>query len=85
MQLQNYKEQSINNWPTRGRHILANFDEDSIVVYQAFNPFIAEYAVANQRYTFTRQYYQNNHVFSDLVAIDLVLRGCRGSRRILCG
>ena len=36
-------------WPTRGRHILAQYDEDSVVVYQAYCPEIAEYAVKNQK------------------------------------
>ena len=36
-------------WPTRGRHILAQFDDDSIVVYQAYCPEIAEYAVKHQK------------------------------------
>ncbi|XP_059149632.1 uncharacterized protein LOC131936593 [Physella acuta] len=36
-------------WPVIGRHILAHFDDTSIVVYQAFKPSIAEFAVQNQR------------------------------------
>ena len=37
-------------WPASGRHILAQFDDDSIIVYQAYRPAIAEYAVAHQRF-----------------------------------
>lgn len=37
-------------WPTSGRHILAHFDADSIWVYQAFAPAIADFAVENQRF-----------------------------------
>lgn len=37
-------------WPTTGRHILATYDEDSIVVYQAYRHAIANYAVAHQRF-----------------------------------
>lgn len=44
-----YLEQ-IADWPNGGRHILAQFDRDSICVYQAYRPSIAEYAVANQRF-----------------------------------
>lgn len=33
-------------WPQRGRHILAQFDEASVVVYQAFRAEIADEAVA---------------------------------------
>jgi Domain of unknown function (DUF4291) len=35
----------VATWPTEGRHILAHYDADSIVVYQAYRPSIGEYAV----------------------------------------
>ncbi len=57
MKLKNYKEQHA-IWPQSGRHILAQFDDESIIVYQAFRPEIAEYALKNQAfggaYSFTR-------------------------------
>lgn len=34
-------------WPAEGRHILAHFDEQTIVVYQAYRASIAQYAVAH--------------------------------------
>lgn len=37
-------------WPKEGHHILAQYDDNSVVVYQAYKPTIAEYAVKNQRY-----------------------------------
>jgi hypothetical protein len=37
-------------WPASGRHILARFDDDTIVVYQAYRPAIADFAVAHQRF-----------------------------------
>lgn len=37
-------------WPANGKHILALFDEESVIVYQAFKPSIAEYAVKHQRF-----------------------------------
>lgn len=37
-------------WPSEGRHILAQHDDDNIVVYQAYNPAIADWAVQNQRF-----------------------------------
>jgi hypothetical protein len=45
--------------PQEGQHILAQCSEENIIVYQAFNPRIAKYAVANQKfggehYRFTR-------------------------------
>ena len=36
-------------WPQLGKHILAQYDEDSVVVYQAYKPSIAEYAVKQQQ------------------------------------
>lgn len=47
--LQLYREQ-LSRWPQSGRHILAHFDENSIVVYQAFRASIAQYAVEHQRF-----------------------------------
>ncbi|XP_060603398.1 uncharacterized protein LOC132756358 [Ruditapes philippinarum] len=46
-------------WPKEGRHILAQYDDKHIVVYQAFCPEIAEFAVENgkfggPKYSFTR-------------------------------
>lgn len=38
-----YREQ-IKVWPKEGRHILAQYDDDTIIVYQAFRPSIGHYA-----------------------------------------
>jgi uncharacterized protein DUF4291 len=35
----------VATWPSEGRHILAHYDADSIVVYQAYRPSIGEYAI----------------------------------------
>ena len=35
----------LERWPKTGRHILAQFDERSVVVYQAFRPEIGHFAV----------------------------------------
>lgn len=37
-------------WPREGRHILAQFDEETILVYQAYRPAIARFAVENGRF-----------------------------------
>ena len=37
-------------WPQEGQHILAHYDDASVVVYQAYRPSIAEYAVTHQRF-----------------------------------
>jgi len=44
-----WREQ-VERWPSAGRHILAQFDAESIVVYQAYRPEIADWAVANQAF-----------------------------------
>ena len=45
-----YVEQESNEWPNEGKHILAQYDDEGVVVYQAYCPEIAEYAIKNQRY-----------------------------------
>jgi hypothetical protein len=37
-------------WPKTGRHILAQYDDAGIVVYQAYCPAIADFAVKHQRF-----------------------------------
>jgi Domain of unknown function (DUF4291) len=49
MLFQRYTSQ-LHNWPLSGRHILAQFDSDSIYVYQAYRPSIARFAVEHQRF-----------------------------------
>jgi hypothetical protein len=49
MQYKLHKEQE-KIWPAEGQHILANYDENSISVYQAYRPVIADYAVKHQKF-----------------------------------
>jgi Domain of unknown function (DUF4291) len=49
MHFQPYTEQ-LPLWPQSGRHIMAQFDDDSIYVYQAYRPSIAKFAVEHQRF-----------------------------------
>ncbi len=35
-------------WPTEGKHILAQFDEERILVYQSYRPKIGNFAIRNQ-------------------------------------
>lgn len=37
-------------WPASGRHIMAQFDDHSIVVYQAYRPEIGRFAAQHQRF-----------------------------------
>jgi len=46
---QPYLEQTA-SWPRSGRHILAHADESTIVVYQAYQPSIAHYALEHGRF-----------------------------------
>jgi hypothetical protein len=41
-----YAEQ-MKSWPQTGQHILAQFDEDTIIVYQAYRSKIGQFAVEN--------------------------------------
>jgi len=40
-----YREQ-VKNWPENGRHILAQYTDDSIIVYQAYQKEIGHFAVS---------------------------------------
>lgn len=42
--------QQLPDWPRSGRHIMAQFEADSIIVYQAYRASIANYAVEHQRF-----------------------------------
>jgi hypothetical protein len=44
-----YLEQAA-DWPAAGPHLMACHDADSIVVYQAYRPDIADFAVGHQRF-----------------------------------
>src|SRR5829696_2067191 len=37
-------------WPKAGRHVLAHFDDDTVLVYQAYNRAIGRYAVEHGRF-----------------------------------
>src|SRR3954451_5003701 len=37
-------------WPKTGQQIMAQYDADSVVVYQAYRASIGQYAVAHQRF-----------------------------------
>ncbi len=43
LQIEPYLTQ-VARWPSSGRHILAQFDDDSVVVYQAYRPATGRYA-----------------------------------------
>jgi hypothetical protein len=47
--LARYTDQ-CSRWPATGRHILASFDAETIVVYQAYRPEIARWAVEKQQF-----------------------------------
>lgn len=58
MKLEKYKEQ-LKRLPKEGKQIIGQIERDNIIVYQAFNPNISEYALKNQKfggeyYSFTR-------------------------------
>ncbi|MFD2565482.1 DUF4291 domain-containing protein [Aquimarina rubra] len=47
LELIRYKEQE-QNWPQSGYHIMAQYDDEKIVVYQSYRPEIGNFAVENQ-------------------------------------
>ena len=40
----------MTGWPQTGQHILAQFDDESILVYQAYRASIGQFAVENGRF-----------------------------------
>jgi hypothetical protein len=48
LQVESYRAQEA-RWPTSGRHILAQVDERSVVVYQAYRPSIGRWAAEHGR------------------------------------
>lgn len=38
----------VEQWPEDGKHIMAQFDEDAIIIYQAYSNAIADFAVEHQ-------------------------------------
>ena len=48
LELESYVAQTERHWPKSGRVILAQFDERSVVVYQAYRPSIGHFAAENQ-------------------------------------
>lgn len=47
LKLKQYKEQ-LKDWPQTGYHIMAQFDDEKIVVYQSYGKDIGEFAFKNQ-------------------------------------
>jgi hypothetical protein len=47
--LERYRDQQA-RWPAEGQHILAQYDETSVVVYQAYRPAIGHYAARHGRF-----------------------------------
>jgi hypothetical protein len=46
---ESYLEQA-RSWPASGRHILAQFDDESVIVYQAYRPSIGRHAIERGRF-----------------------------------
>ncbi|WP_431164968.1 DUF4291 domain-containing protein [Tenacibaculum halocynthiae] len=42
-----YKEQ-IKEWPNEGHHIMAQYDDEKVIVYQSYRPAIGNFAMNNQ-------------------------------------
>lgn len=49
LRLERYRDQ-LPHWPSTGRHVLAQFDEETIVVYQAYRPEIGAFAARHGRF-----------------------------------
>lgn len=47
LKLTSYISQAA-EWPKQGKHILAQYDDDTVIVYQAYNPRIGHFAAENK-------------------------------------
>jgi Domain of unknown function (DUF4291) len=47
--LEKYPDQ-VSVWPKVGRHVLAQFDDETVLVYQAYHPDIGRYAAEHGRF-----------------------------------
>lgn len=47
LKTKSYKEQ-LNEWPQKGHHIMAQYDENKVIVYQSYRPEIGHFAVKHQ-------------------------------------
>ncbi|WP_103068220.1 DUF4291 domain-containing protein [Aquimarina sediminis] len=47
LQLKKYIEQQ-KEWPQQGHHIMAQYDDEKIIVYQSYRPQIGNFAIKNQ-------------------------------------
>ena len=77
--------EQVGIWPKEGKHILAQYDEESIIVYQAYSPPIASYAIEHQKYIMSLLNNINNVLLVGLVDLISHIRGCRGLRLIFYG
>lgn len=88
--VQSYLEQHLRIWPQYGNHILAQYDESTIVVYQAFCHEIADYAIRYQKYASAYSYLPTRltGVFFRVVGLEAIISPslvCRGSNPTSCG
>ena len=78
--------EQVGIWPKEGKHILAQYDEESIIVYQAYSPPIASYAIEHQKYCNVLLLNDiNNVLLVGLVDLISHIRGCHGLRLIFYG
>lgn len=47
MKTKNYKEQ-LKEWPQDGHHIMAQYDDEKVIVYQSYRPEIGNFAIREQ-------------------------------------
>jgi len=47
LKLEKYEQQKI-NWPEDGKHVLAQYNDEHVVVYQSYRPAIGLFAAENQ-------------------------------------
>lgn len=73
-----YPEQ-VKVWPTEARHILAQYDDDTIIVYQAYRPSIGRYAAEHGAFggDFSYSLSAGGPLDDGVTVVDPAIRGLR--------
>ena len=64
-----YLEQ-VRRWPSSGPHLLAQYDAETIVVYQAYRPAIGHFAAAHGRFGGEYSFGRMSWINSDLAVLE---------------
>lgn len=74
-------EEGRDHWPAKGKVILAQYNDDAVCVYQAFNDEIAAYAVENQKFLGCSKYNSTRMTWIKTNFLWMMFRSGWGSKK----